>query len=48
MLKLIKFWMPLKIDFWLNFDGFWEGRWTLVGTEVGSKTDVGAKAAKIN
>ena len=38
--------MPLKIYFWLNFDGFWEGKWSLVGTKIGSKIDVGAKAEK--
>ena len=32
--------MPFKIDFWSDFNGFWEGKWSQVGTKMGSKIDV--------
>ena len=32
--------MPLGIDFWKDFGGFWEGKWRQVGTKMGSKIDV--------
>ena len=38
--------MPLKIDVGCDFDGFGVEKWSQVGTEIGSKTDVGAKAKK--
>ena len=40
--------MPLKIEFWWNFGGFWEGKWMQIGTNIGGKNDVSAKAEKIN
>ena len=32
--------MHLGIGFWKDFDGFWEGKWSQVGTKMGSKIDV--------
>ena len=32
--------MPLGIDFWKDFGGFWEGKWKQLGTKIGSKIDV--------
>ena len=33
MQKSIKKSMPLKIDFWNDFGGFWDGKWSQVGTK---------------
>ena len=38
--------MHLGIDFWKDFDGFWEGKWKQVGTKIGAKIDLGAKKEK--
>ena len=32
--------MPFKIDFWSDFDGFWEGKWSQVGTKMGLRIDL--------
>ena len=32
--------MPLKINFWNDFDGFWDGKWSQVGTKMGLKIDL--------
>ena len=32
--------MPLKIDFWSDVDGSWEGKWSQVGTKMGLKIDL--------
>ena len=38
--KSIIFVMPLGIDFWVDFDGFWVPKWTQVCTKMGSNIDV--------
>ena len=38
--KSILFWMPLGIDFFINFDGFGVQKWGQVGTKMGSNFDV--------
>ena len=38
--KSIKKLMPPGIGFWKDFGGFWEGKWSQVGTKMGSKIDV--------
>ena len=35
--------MPFKIDFWCDFDGFWEGKWRQVDIKIGAKIDLGAE-----
>ena len=40
MQKSIKNLMHLGIDFWSDFNGFWKGKWSQVGTKMGSKIDV--------
>ena len=40
MQKSIKKLMPPGIGFWKDFGGFWEGKWSQVGTKMGSKIDV--------
>ena len=30
--------MPFKIDFWIDFGGFWEGKWKQVGTKIDQKS----------
>ena len=32
--------MPFKIHFWSDFDGFWEGKWSQVGTKIVLEIDV--------
>ena len=44
--KIIDFLLPLKIDFWRNSIGFWLGKWKQLGTQIGSKVDIGAIAEK--
>ena len=34
MQKSIKNLMHLGIDFWKDFDGFWEAKWSQVGTNI--------------
>ena len=34
MQKSIKKLMHLGIDFWKDFGGFWEGKWSQVGTKI--------------
>ena len=46
MQKSIKILMPLGMDFWSDFGGFWEGKWSQVGTKMGPKIDIGAEAEK--
>ena len=38
--------MPFKIDFGSDFGGFWEGKWSQVGTKMKLNIDIGAKAEK--
>ena len=38
--------MPFKIDFCRYFDGFQEGKWKQVGTQIGAKIDVSVKVEK--
>ena len=38
--KSIKNLMPPGIGFWKDFGGLWEGKWSQVGTKMGSKIDV--------
>ena len=38
--KSIIFLMPLGIDFWLDFDGFFVPKWSQIGVKMGSKIDV--------
>ena len=38
--KSIIFLMPLGIDVWMDFAGFWEEKWSQVGTKIGSKIDI--------
>ena len=40
MQKSIKNLMPLGIDFWVDFGGFWVPKSSQVGTKMGSKIDV--------
>ena len=40
MSKSIKKRMPFKIGFWTDVDGFWEGKWSQVGTKMGLKVDL--------
>ena len=40
--------MPLEIDFWKDFDGFWKDKWRHVGTKIHSENDVAANAEQIN
>ena len=40
MQKSIKNLMPLGIDFWKDFGGFWDGKWRQVGTQIGSQIDL--------
>ena len=32
--------MPFKIDFWSDFDGFWEVKWSEVETKMASQIDL--------
>ena len=32
--------MPIGIDFWKDFGGFWEAKWSQVGTKMGSKMEL--------
>ena len=32
--------MPSGIVFWKDFDGFWEGKWSQVGTKIALEIDV--------
>ena len=38
--------MPLGIDFWEDFGGFWEPKWRHLGTQRGPKIDLILKAPK--
>ena len=38
--------MPLEIDFFMNFDGFWIPKWSQVGTKMGSNFDVSENTTK--
>ena len=38
--------MHLGIDFWMDFGGFWEGKWEEVGANIGAQIDIGVKAEK--
>ena len=38
--------MHLGIDFWMDFGGFWEGKWKQVGANIGAQIDLGVKAEK--
>ena len=44
--KSIIFLMPLGIDFWMDFGGFWVPKWSQVGTKMGSKIDVSENMQK--
>ena len=44
--KSIIFLMPLGIDFWKDVGGFWEGKWSQVGTKIDPEFVVCAKAEK--
>ena len=38
MQKSIKNLMHLGIDFWKDFGGFWEAKWSQVGTKIDQKS----------
>ena len=38
MQKSIKNLMPLGIDFWEDLGGFWEPKWSHVGTQIDQKS----------
>ena len=38
--------MPWTIDFGVDFDGFWQGKWRQVGIRKGSKMEAAVKAEK--
>ena len=40
MQKSIKNLMHLGIDFWKDLEGFWEPKWSHVGTQIDPKIDV--------
>ena len=44
--KSIIFLMPLGIDVWMDFAGFWEEKWSEVGTKIGSKIDINFESPK--
>ena len=46
MLKNIKFLIPLGIDFWTDFGGFSEPKWSQIGVKMGRKIDIADKAEK--
>ena len=39
--------MPLEVDFWSVFGGFWEAKWSQVGTKMAFQIDLILKAPKI-
>ena len=41
--KLINFLMPLEIGFWMDFNGFRDGKWKQVGTKIDQKSMSSAK-----
>ena len=43
MQKCIIFLMPLGIDLWVDFGGFWVPKSSQVGTKMGSKIDVNSE-----
>ena len=43
MPKSIKNLMHLGIDFWEDFGGFWEPKWSQVGSKIGSKIDINSE-----
>ena len=43
----IKKLMPLEIDFFKDFSGFGEGKWSQLGTKIGSKINLDLKTLKI-
>ena len=46
MQNFIIFLMPLGIDFWVDFGGFWVPKSSEVGTKMGSKIDVNFEGRK--
>ena len=38
--------MPLRIDFWEDFGGFWEVKWGQVGSKIEAKIDLKSKGRK--
>jgi len=46
MLKNIKILLPLGIDFWRDFGGILEPKWSEVGVKMGWKIDIADKAEK--
>ena len=40
--------MPLGINFWTDFGGFWEPEWKQVGTKMESKIDINLEGAFSN
>ena len=46
MQKSIKILMVFGIDFWRDFGGFWEPKWSQVGVKMGWKIDIADKAEK--
>ena len=38
--------MPLGIDFWVDFDGFWMPKLKQVGTKIGAKIDINFEGRK--
>ena len=40
--------MPLGIDVWVDFGGFWEEKWSQVGTKIGSKIDINFESQKLD
>ena len=46
MQKSINILMPLGVDFWSDFGGFLEGKWSQLGIKMEPKIDIGAKAEK--
>ena len=46
MQKSIKVLMVFGIDFWRDFGGFWEPKWSQVGVKMGWKIDIADVAEK--
>ena len=44
--KSIIFWMPLGIDVFMDFGGFWVPKWSQVGTKMGSNIDFAENTKK--
>ena len=43
MQNSIKFLMPLEVGFWSVLGGFWEAKWSQVGTDIPLKIDCSFK-----